>query len=217
MPPEGDDAGSPVPKADVYNGAVAADRWLIVGLGNPGPAYSHNRHNVGYWTVNRLARLHGIPLKARRLAALGEGKIGDANVLLVKPRTFVNNSGHAVAAALKHAKVPPENVLIIYDELDLPAGRLRLKAKGGTAGHNGLRSIASSLGTTDFPRLRVGIGRPHVDGEPVWDPDVVSVWVLSDPTPQETKTLQNAVSRAAAAAETIVTEGVEAAMSRYNK
>ncbi|MGH3118972.1 MAG: aminoacyl-tRNA hydrolase [Gaiellales bacterium] len=196
---------------------MAADRWLIVGLGNPGPAYSHNRHNVGYWTVNRLARLHGIPLKARRLAALGEGKIGDANVLLVKPRTFVNNSGHAVAAALKHAKARPENVLVVYDELDLPAGRLRLKAKGGTAGHNGLKSIAAALGTTDFPRLRVGIGRPHVDGEPVWDPDVVSVWVLSDPTPQETKTLQNAVSRAAEAAETIVTEGVEAAMNRYNK
>ena len=190
---------------------------MIVGLGNPGPAYSHNRHNVGYWTVNRLSRLHGIPLKARRLAALGEGKIGDAEALLVKPRTYVNNSGHAVAAAMKHWKVRPENVLVVYDELDLPAGRLRLKANGGTAGHNGLRSIAAALGTTDFPRLRIGIGRPHVDGQPVWDPDVVGVWVLSDPSPQETKTLQDAVSRAAKAVETIVSEGVEAAMNRYNK
>lgn len=196
---------------------MAADRWMIVGLGNPGPAYSHNRHNVGYWTVNRLARLHGVPLKARRLAALGEGKIGDNDVLLVKPRTFVNNSGHAVAAALKHAKVRPENVLIVYDELDLPAGRLRVKAKGGTAGHNGLRSIAAALGSTDFPRLRIGIGRPHVDGEPTWDPDVVAVWVLGDPTPQETKTLQNAVSRAAEAIETVLGEGLEAAMNKYNK
>jgi peptidyl-tRNA hydrolase, PTH1 family len=195
---------------------VSVDRWLIVGLGNPGPAYSHNRHNVGYWTVNRLARLHGVQLKARRLATIGDGRIGESEVVLVKPRTYVNNSGHAVAAALKHTKVRPENVLVVYDELDLPAGRLRIKAKGGTAGHNGLRSIAAALGTTDFPRLRLGIGRPHVDGEPTWDSDVVAVWVLSDPTPQETKTLQNAVERAASAVELVVAEGIEAAMNRYN-
>jgi len=196
---------------------VGSDRWLIVGLGNPGPAYSHNRHNVGYWTVNRLARLHGIPLKARRLATVGEGRIGDREVTLVKPRTFVNDSGHAVAAARKHTRVGPENVLVVYDELDLPAGRLRIKAKGGTAGHKGIKSVAGALASTDFPRVRVGIGRPHVDGEPVWDPDVVAVWVLSDPTPQETKTLQNAVGRAANAVELVLAEGVEAAMNQYNK
>ncbi len=196
---------------------MGSDRWLIVGLGNPGPAYSHNRHNVGYWTVNRLARLHGIPLKARRLATVGEGRIGDREVTLVKPRTFVNDSGHAVAAARKHTRVGPENVLVVYDELDLPAGRLRIKAKGGTAGHKGIKSVAGALASTDFPRVRVGIGRPHVDGEPVWDPDVVAVWVLSDPTPQETKTLQNAVGNAAKAVEVVLEEGVEAAMNRYNK
>ncbi len=196
---------------------MGSDRWLIVGLGNPGPAYSHNRHNVGYWTVNRLARLHGIPLKARRLATVGEGRIGDREVTLVKPRTFVNDSGHAVAAARKHTRVGPENILVVYDELDLPAGRLRIKAKGGTAGHKGIKSVAGALASTDFPRVRVGIGRPHVDGEPVWDPDVVAVWVLSDPTPQETKTLQNAVERAAKAVELVLGEGVEAAMNRYNK
>ena len=196
---------------------MGSDHWLIVGLGNPGPAYSHNRHNVGYWTVNRLARLHGIPLKARRLATVGEGRIGDREVTLVKPRTFVNDSGHAVAAARKHTRVGPENILVVYDELDLPAGRLRIKAKGGTAGHKGIKSVAGALASTDFPRVRVGIGRPHVDGEPVWDPDVVAVWVLSDPTPQETKTLQNAVGRAANAVELVLAEGVEAAMNRYNK
>ncbi len=196
---------------------MGSDRWLIVGLGNPGPAYSHNRHNVGYWTVNRLARLHGIPLKARRLATVGEGRIGDREVTLVKPRTFVNDSGHAVAAARKHTRVGPENILVVYDELDLPAGRLRIKAKGGTAGHKGIKSVAGALASTDFPRVRVGIGRPHVDGEPVWDPDVVAVWVLSDPTPQETKTLQNAVGRAANAVELVLAEGVEAAMNQYNK
>ncbi|TMG01091.1 MAG: aminoacyl-tRNA hydrolase [Chloroflexi bacterium] len=196
---------------------MGSERWLIVGLGNPGPAYSHNRHNVGYWTINRLARLHGIALKARRLATLGEGRIGDSEVTLVKPRTFVNDSGHAVAAARKHTRVGPENVLVVYDELDLPAGRLRIKAKGGTAGHKGIKSVAGALASTDFPRVRVGIGRPHVDGEPVWDPDVVAVWVLSDPTPHETKTLQNAVERAAKAVELVLAEGVEAAMNRYNK
>jgi len=196
---------------------VGNDRWLIIGLGNPGPAYSHNRHNVGYWTVNRLARLHGIPLKARRLATVGEGRIGDSEVVLVKPRTFVNDSGHAVAAARKHTRVGPENVLVVYDELDLPAGRLRIKAKGGTAGHKGIKSVAGALASTDFPRVRVGIGRPHVDGEPVWDPDVVAVWVLSDPTPQETKTLQHAVERAAKAVELVLAEGVETAMNKYNK
>jgi PTH1 family peptidyl-tRNA hydrolase len=143
--------------------------------------------------------------------------LGDAEVLLVKPRTYVNNSGHAVTAAMKHFKVRPENVLVVYDELDLPAGRLRLKAKGGTAGHNGLKSIAGALGTTDFPRLRIGIGRPHVDGQPVWDPDVVGVWVLSDPSPQEVKTLQDAVSQAASAVEMIISAGVEAAMNEVNR
>jgi len=193
------------------------DRWVIVGLGNPGPAYAHNRHNVGYWVVNRLARLHGISLKARRLAALGEGSIEDKEVLLVKPRTFVNASGHAVASALLHAKVPVERLVVLYDELDLPSGRLRLKAKGGHGGHNGLRSVVSAVGSSGFPRIRIGIGRPRVDGEPTWDPDVVAVWVLSDPPPAEAQTLQEAVARAAEAVEVMLHEGVEAAMNRYNK
>ena len=196
---------------------MSADAWLVVGLGNPGPPYAHNRHNVGYWCVNRLARLHGVALKARRLAALGEGKIGARPVVLVKPRTYVNSSGHAVAAALKHAGIPPQRLLVIYDDLDLPAGRLRIRAGGSHGGHNGLRSIIGAVGSKDFPRLRIGIGRPHVDGEPVWDPDVVAVWVLSDPPPQEAQTLQDAVSRAAEAVELLVTEGLEAAMNRYNK
>jgi PTH1 family peptidyl-tRNA hydrolase len=188
-----------------------------VGLGNPGPAYAHNRHNVGYWVVNRLARQHSINLKARRLAALGEGSIEGKEVLLVKPRTFVNASGHAVASALRHGKVPPERLLVLYDELDLPAGRLRIKAKGGHGGHNGLRSVVSAVGSSDFPRMRIGIGRPNLDGEPTWDPDVVAVWVLSDPSPEEAQTLHEAVGRAAEAVEVALKDGVETAMNRYNK
>ena len=196
---------------------MAADRLVIVGLGNPGPPYAHNRHNVGYWCVNRLARLHGIPLKARRLAALGEGKIGPTPATLVKPRTYVNRSGHAVSALLKHTGARPQRMLVVCDDLDLPAGRLRLRESGGHGGHNGLRSIIGAIGTNDFPRLRIGIGRPLVDGEPAWDPDVVAVWVLSDPPPGEAQALQAAVALAAGAIETIATEGLEAAMNRYNK
>jgi PTH1 family peptidyl-tRNA hydrolase len=194
-----------------------SDRWLIAGLGNPGQPYAHNRHNVGYWCVNRLARLHGIGLKARKLAALGQGALGSAPVLLLKPRTFVNASGHAVAAALKHAGLPPERLLVVCDDLDLPAGRIRIRQGGGHGGHNGLRSIIGAIGSTDFPRVRIGIGRPHVDGKPAWDPDVVAAWVLSDPAAHEARTLHDAVARAAEAAEMLVTEGVPAAMNRYNK
>ncbi len=196
---------------------MAAEKWLIVGLGNPGPAYSHNRHNVGYWCVNRLARLHGVALKARRLATIGEGSIGGTAVLLAKPRTFVNQSGHAVSALLKQARVSPERLLVVCDDLDLPIGRLRLRPAGGHGGHNGLRSIIGAIGSAEFPRLRIGIGRPVVDGQPVWDPDVVAAYVLSDPPPEEAKALQAAVAEAAEAAETLAREGLEAAMARYNQ
>jgi len=190
---------------------------LIVGLGNPGPGYSHNRHNVGYWCVNRLARLHGIQLRARKLAAIGQGAIGPAQVVLLKPRTFVNQSGRAVAVALKQAGIPTERLLVICDELDLPAGKLRLRPTGSHGGHNGIRSIIASIGSTNFPRLRIGIGRPVVDGDPVWDPKTVADWVLSDPTPAKTQALQSAVARAAEAVETLLREGVDAAMRAYNR
>ncbi len=196
---------------------MASDRWLIVGLGNPGPAHAHNRHNVGYWCINRLARLHGISLKARRLAAIGEGAIGGRLVMLVKPRTFVNNSGHAVTSALRHSSADTDRLLVIYDDLDLPTGRLRLKARGSHGGHNGLRSIISAVGSSNFPRLRIGIGRPHLEGKAAWDPDVVAAWVLSDPAPTEARALHDAVARATKAVEMLVTEGLGAAMNRYNK
>jgi PTH1 family peptidyl-tRNA hydrolase len=196
---------------------MSSDRWLIAGLGNPGTAYAHNRHNVGYWCVNRLARLHGIDLKARRVAAVGEGEIAGQPVTLLKPRTFVNNSGHAVGPALRHAHVPVDHLIVLYDELDLPSGRVRIKPKGGHGGHNGLRSIVGAIGGNEFPRIRIGIGRPHVDGEPSWDSDVVAVYVLGDPPPSEVETLRNAVSNAAKAVEMIVTEGLDAAMNRFNK
>jgi PTH1 family peptidyl-tRNA hydrolase len=196
---------------------MASHRWLIAGLGNPGRDYSHNRHNVGYWTVNRLARLHGIGLKATRLAALGEGEIAGERVVLLKPRAFVNRSGQAVAAAMKHFSATLDRLLVVYDELDLPVGRLRIRASGGAGGHNGLRSIIQSAGSGDFARIRIGIGRPHAGGKPSWDPEDVARWVLSDPAPEEAKALQDAVKRAAQAIEMILAEGLQAAMNRYNK
>ncbi len=195
---------------------MANDRWLIAGLGNPGAEYSHNRHNVGYWCVNRLARLHGIKIKARTLATLGEGEVRGVPVVLLKPRTYVNKSGEAVAPALRRWKIEPEHLIVVYDELDLPAGRVRIKAGGGSGGHNGIKSIIAAAGSQDFARIRVGIGRPHVDGKPTWEPEQVADYVLSDPSPEMVKTLQDAARRATEAVELIITEGVEAAMNEYN-
>lgn len=200
-----------------YNAGVSRDRWLVVGLGNPGRDYSHNRHNVGYWCINRLARLHGIKLKASRLAALGEGEINGVPVLLVKPRTYVNRSGDAVGAAVHRFKGDPQRVVVLYDELDLPSGTFRMRPRGGSGGHNGVKSIIAALATEDFPRIRIGIGRPHIDGEPTWESQHVGDWVLSDPTPREVEILRQAVARAAEAVEALVTEGVEATMTRYNE
>ncbi len=191
--------------------------WLIAGLGNPGPRYAHNRHNVGYWCVNRLARLHGIALKARTLAAIGEGRIGGTGVTLLKPRTYVNASGRAVAAALRHTRVDAARVIVICDDLDLPPGKLRIRNTGGHGGHNGLRSIVATLGTQDFPRIRIGIGRPLADGQPSWNPEVVALWVLGDPPPSDAEALHQAVAAAAEAVEMMVREGVEAAMNWYNR
>jgi PTH1 family peptidyl-tRNA hydrolase len=196
---------------------MAAEKWLIVGLGNPGPDYAHNRHNVGYWCVNRLARLHGIALKARRLAATGEGSISGKPVLLAKPRTFMNRSGQAAAALLRSSKIERSHVLVVCDDLDLPAGALRLRTGGGAGGQKGIASIIGALGGQDFLRLRIGIGRPTVEGEPTWDPEAVAAYVLSDPTPEEAKALQAAVARAAEAVETLLREGLEPAMNRYNR
>jgi PTH1 family peptidyl-tRNA hydrolase len=196
---------------------VATDRWLIAGLGNPGAEYSHNRHNVGYWCINRLARLHGVTIKARTLATIGEGEVRSVPVVLLKPRTYVNRSGDAIGPALRRWKIDPKRLIVIYDELDLPAGRVRVKAGGGSGGHNGLKSIIAAAGTQEFARIRVGIGRPHVDGEPTWEPEHVADYVLSDPSPEMVKTLQDAAKRATEAVETILTEGVEAAMRQYNR
>lgn len=198
-----------------------ADRGirLVVGLGNPGETYAHNRHNVGYWTVNRLARRHGLDFDVRTSSYfLAEGAIAGRRVALAKPRTYVNRSGDAVWNLVKRLKLDDASeLLVVYDELDLPVGRVRVRPKGGPGGQKGVADIIDRLGTDAFPRVRIGIGRPVVDGQPTWDPDAVASYVLSDPPPGERALLDEAVARAVEAIEVAIAEGIEAAMNRFNR
>lgn len=190
---------------------------LIVGLGNPGSEYSTNRHNVGFWLVNRLARRHGIKLDTGSQVALGSGEIAGRDVSLAKPRTFVNSSGKAVTNLIKRLDLDDaRELLVVWDDLDLPVGKVRVRQSGGSGGQKGPKSIIDATGTEDFPRIRIGIGRPSVGGEPSWDPDVIADYVLSDPPPEERELLDQAIERAIEAIELIIADGVERAMTQYN-
>jgi len=201
--------------------AVAAERptiGLIVGLGNPGAEYSATRHNVGFWTINRLARSLGIDVgKHTRLVSVGEGQHDGQALVLARPRTFMNNSGDAIRELLRRYKLRAEQMLLIYDDLDLPVGRVRVRARGGTGGQKGMRSIVAAAGTEDFPRIRIGIGRPSVGGEPTWDPERVADWVLGVPSAEHKRLLEAAAATAAEAALCCLDAGVVEAMNRYNK
>jgi PTH1 family peptidyl-tRNA hydrolase len=191
-------------------------KLLIVGLGNPGSEHTGNRHNAGFSCLNRLAKRHGIALKAGRSAWTGQGRIESREVILLKPRTFVNRSGTAVAPVAKREGIAPQNVIAVYDELDLPEGRIRLREKGSDGGHNGLKSISAAVGSNEYGRVRIGIGRPVVDGAPSWDPDVVAEYVLSNPPAAGRRVLDEALDRACDAVEAIISEGWERAMNKYN-
>jgi PTH1 family peptidyl-tRNA hydrolase len=191
---------------------------LVIGLGNPGKEHAANRHNVGYWAINRLARRHGIEMDAGRQAAFGRGLIDGREIALAKPRTFVNKSGDAVWGLIKRLKLDDaRELLVVYDELDLPIGKVRVRAKGGPGGHNGVKSIIARTGNDKFSRVRIGIGRPLVDEEPSWDPDEVADYVLSDPPADERVILDEAVERAIGAIECALADGIEAAMQQYNR
>ena len=193
------------------------DVRLVVGLGNPGQAYAAHRHNVGFWCVKRLARNWGIRFKSSRWARVGEGQVDGQPLVLAKPRTFMNRSGDAVASLLQCYNLSPQQMLVICDDLELPAGRIRLRPRGSDGGHNGLRDIIYAIESEDFPRLRIGIGRPRtVAGEPVTHPLVVAKYVLGEPEPEEQEALAAAVEQAAEAVACILREGLAAAMNRYN-
>ena len=189
-------------------GASSLD-LLVVGLGNPGREYAGNRHNVGWMVVDELARRHGGSWRGKFSGQLAELRIDGHRVALLKPETYMNESGRSVQAAASFFKVEPDALLVVHDESDLEPGRLQARLGGGFAGHNGLRSIAQQLGTPDFLRLRVGVGRPGRG-----DPRPLADYVLSDFEPAEDA--EAIVARAADAVETLDTEGLERAQQKYN-
>ena len=191
---------------------------LIVGLGNPGKEYALNRHNIGFWCINRLARRSGVDFDQRsRLASTAQARIGDRPVILAKPRTFYNNSGNAVRELLRRHHLRPEQLLVVVDELDLPVGALRLKERGSPGGQGGMKSIVGAIGSQEFPRVRIGIGRPSVQGAPSYEPEVIAGYVLSAPPPAERAILDAAVAQAVEAIELLLAEGLAAAMARFNR
>ncbi len=182
---------------------------LVVGLGNPGREHANNRHNVGWMVVDELARRHGASFRSKFSGQLAEVRIDDARVALLKPETWMNLSGRAVQAAARFFKVEPDGLLVVHDEGDFDLGRLQARAGGGLAGHNGLRSIAQSLGTQEFLRLRIGVGRPERG-----DPRPLADYVLSNFEPHDDA--ERIVSRAADAVEAVARDGLEAAQRAFH-
>jgi len=190
---------------------------LIVGLGNPGKTYARNRHDIGFRCLNYFARLHSIRFDRRQCQArVGFGEVGEERLLLAKPRTFVNLSGRAVGPLVHKYSISLSDLLIIYDDLDLPLGKIRLRRSGGSGGHNGIKSIVSTLGSENFLRIRVGIGRPQVEGLSNADEDVIVSYVLGDFTPQEEKLIKPVIAGVAEAIDCFLAQGIEVAMSRFN-
>jgi peptidyl-tRNA hydrolase, PTH1 family len=182
---------------------------LVAGLGNPGREYADTRHNVGFMVADELARRHGGSWRAKFSGDLAEVRLDELRLAVLKPQTYMNESGRSVAAAVRFFKVRPESLLVVHDEVDLEPGRLQARLGGGLAGHNGLRSLAQHLGTPEFARLRIGVGRPERG-----DPRPVADFVLS-PFPPEVD-VEGLVARAADAVETVAREGVEEAQNRFN-
>ena len=191
---------------------------LIIGLGNPGKTYAHNRHNIGFRCLNHLAKLHSIQVKKHQCQSqVGVGKIAGVEVLLAKPKTFINLSGKAVGSLMHKYKISVTDLIVICDDLDLPLGKLRLRPGGSAGGHKGIKSIISALGSDDFCRIKVGIGRPTTkDGMAISDEEVIVNYVLRDFAPQEDKAIKPAIATVAEAVDCILTEGIVAAMNKFN-
>jgi PTH1 family peptidyl-tRNA hydrolase len=182
---------------------------LVAGLGNPGREYERTRHNAGWLVLDELARRHSGSWRSKFSGSLAEVRLGELRLALLKPETYMNDSGRSVGAAVRFFKVEPAQVLVVHDDVDLEAGRLQARAGGGLAGHNGLRSLAQHLGSQDFLRLRIGVGRPGRG-----DPRPVADWVLSPFAPEEDA--EALIARGADAVETIAQDSLEAAQQRFN-
>jgi len=182
----------------------------IVGLGNPGIKYAETRHNIGFILIDHLAGIFQISLAAKKWDSLiGKGYIGERQVLLAKPLTYMNRSGLAVAQILNFHKIPPPDLLVVHDDMDIPLGRIKIVRSGGSGGHNGVDSIIETLGTREFPRLKIGIGRPLPQQKP-------EHYVLEPFSFEEIAILKETLKKAAKASEAIVRQGIEEAMNLFN-
>lgn len=192
---------------------MSDDRWLVVGLGNPGPEYLANRHNIGFLVLDVLAERAGCSFKGHKVRAeVAEARLGGPGgppVVLARPRSYMNESGGPVSGLLKYYDVPPDRLVVIHDELDLPFAALRAKFGGGDNGHNGLKSIRRSLGTGDYYRVRFGVGRPPGRMDP-------ATFVLRDFSAAERKDLGLEIDRCADATEMLVREGLEPTQNAFN-
>ena len=190
---------------------MAKDTLLIVGLGNPGEKYAHTRHNAGFEVMSRLEEYYGVKLRKKLFVQdmISEVTDGEKKIVLCEPLTFMNRSGECVKRLLSRFKVPQEKMLVIYDDIDLPPGKVRMRKNGGPGTHNGMRSIAQQLGSTDFPRIRVGTGDRPAGQD-------LAAWVLGHPGPEEREKMEAAFDRAAECAKLWVQEGLDRAMQFGN-
>ena len=189
----------------------SGSEFLVVGLGNPGSKYWNTRHNVGYAALDALAeRLHARVDRVKFQALMGPADLDGQKLILLKPTTYMNLSGQAVQAAARFYKIPPERILVLFDDISLDPGRLRVRKNGSAGGHNGIKSIISCLGSQEFPRVKIGVGaKPHPDYD-------LADWVLSTFPYDQRQAMDETYQRAAEAAVTVITQGVEAAANRFN-
>ena len=187
-----------------------ATRWIVVGLGNPGARYERTRHNAGVFVIEELLRRTGVSFKRHKSGCVvAEAGLGDERVVFARPMSYMNESGRPVRELVRWYKQQPERLVVVHDEIDIPFGEIRIKLGGGTAGHNGLNSVASHMGTKDFTRVRIGVSRPRGDRDP-------ADYVLSEFSAAERKQLDDVIGRAADAVERIVEVGIERAMNEIN-
>ena len=194
----------------LFGNKSSAVYWLIVGLGNPGQKYEHTRHNMGFLTVDLLAEKQGVKLnKVKFKSAFNIMHFAGCKCLVMKPQTYMNLSGEAVREAAQFYKVPADHVLVIYDDVSLPVGKIRVRPTGSAGGHNGIKNIISHLGTQDFPRIKIGTGAPGEGG------DMID-WVIGVPSQAERKVLLESFEKAIQAAECVIEYGCQKAMNDYN-
>jgi len=191
---------------------------LIIGLGNPGRVFANNRHNTGFACVNYFAKLQGIRLDRKQcLARIGTGEVAGSQVVVARPQTYMNLSGQSVSRLVKRFNIKPEDLLVIHDDLDLSLAKIRIRQGGSSGGHKGVESIINELGSQDFIRIRVGIGRPTLDEDTTISEADIIRYVLSDFTPEEKKIINQAIPRVNEAIICLLTEGLTAAMNKYNQ